>query len=438
MDLATARNFLIALLIGALVGLEREKRKAAEPGPTFGGIRTYTLLALVGATSAWLSRTLGSPWLLAVTLAVVGAAVVASHVLQSREPDAPLGLTSEVAALAVCLLGAMVVVGDPGLAVALAVVTSALLAFKQPLHSLVRRIDTDDLFAGIKLAIASFIVLPLLPNATVDPWDALNPYTLWLLVIFISALSLLGYVAVRVLGTTYGTAITGLAGGLVSSTATTVSFARTSQTGTDPAQVHVQAHALAAGILLSWGVMFARVMVLVLLVNRALLPALAVPCAAMIAATVVMAARHGRRSLPQGTQAAAAAAAGEATQVRVSNPFSLTSAIRFGVLFAVVLLGVALAQQHAPGFGVYVVAALAGLVDVDAITLSMAHQADTPAALAQAGHAITLAMLSNTLVKCAIVWLQGEGPVRGHIARATGWMLALGLGAMGVAAFVWR
>ncbi|WP_088280834.1 DUF4010 domain-containing protein [Ideonella sp. A 288] len=436
MDLATARNFLIALLIGALVGLEREKRKATEPGPTFGGIRTYTLLALVGATSAWLSRTLDSPWLLAVTLAVVGAAVVASHVLQAREPDSPLGLTSEVAAIAVCLLGAMVVVGDPGLAVALAVVTSALLAFKQPLHSLVRRIDTDDLFAGIKLAIASFIVLPLLPNATVDPWDALNPYTLWLLVIFISALSLLGYVAVRVLGTTYGTAITGLAGGLVSSTATTVSFARTSQTGTDAAQ----AHALAAGILLSWGVMFARVVVLVLLVNRALLPALAVPCAAMIAATLVLAARHGRLSLPQGTPTSAAAptAAGEATQVRVSNPFSLTSAIRFGVLFAVVLLGVALAQQHAPGFGVYVVAALAGLVDVDAITLSVARQADTPAALAQAGHAITLAMLSNTLVKCAIVWLQGDGPVRGHIARATALMLGLGVAAMGAAALIGR
>jgi len=416
MDLDTARNFLIALAIGALVGIEREKRKAAEATTAFGGIRTYTLLALVGASSAWLARSLDSPWLIAVTLAVVGAALVASHVLQARDPDSPLGLTSEVAALAVCLLGAMAVLGNPGLAVALAVVTSALLAFKQPLHSLVRRIEPDDLFAGIKLAIASFIVLPLLPDAPVDPWDALNPYTLWLLVILISALSLLGYVAVRALGTTYGSAITGLAGGLVSSTATTVSFARSSQTISKP----WASHALAAGILLSWLVMFVRVAVLVLLINAALLPLLAAPLAAMALVTAIAAAWHARASL-------AHASLGQAAELMVSNPFSLGSAIRFGALFAVVLVAVKLAQLHAPGVGIYVVSMLAGLVDVDAIVLSLAAQGNGAGSSTQAAIGIALAVVANTIVKCGIVLLQGRGAVRDHVAWASAAVLVVGL-----------
>ena len=147
----------------------------------------------------------------------------------TAEHDEQHGLTSEMAAIAVFLLGAMAVAGEAELAVALGVVTSAVLAFKQPLHGAVRRLDTQDVFAGLKLLIASFIVLPLLPDTTIDPWQAINPYKLWLLVVLISALSLAGYVAVRWLGSTHGSAITGLAGGLVSSTATTLNFARSSR-----------------------------------------------------------------------------------------------------------------------------------------------------------------------------------------------------------------
>ena len=213
MDLDLARSFLIALLIGALVGIDRERKKAIEPGHSFGGIRTHILLALVGAASARLAVEPAMPWTFPVTLAVVGAAVVASYIHQNRDHADAHGLTSEVAAIAVFLLGAMVVVGEPELAVALGVVTSAVLAYKQPLHGAVQRLDAQDLFAGLKLLIASFIVLPLLPDTAVDPWQASNPYRLWLLVILISALSLAGYVAVRWLGSTHGSAVTGWPGG---------------------------------------------------------------------------------------------------------------------------------------------------------------------------------------------------------------------------------
>jgi len=417
MDFDIARNFLIALLIGALVGIEREKKKGLEPGHAFGGIRTYTLLALVGAASAWLGQALQAPWILAVTLAVVGAAVVASHVLLNRaQAEGAPGLTSEVAALAVCLLGAMVVVGDAALAVALGVVTSAVLAYKQPLHGLVERIGIDDLLAGIKLMTASFIVLPLLPDGPVDPWGAINPYKLWLLVILTSALSLVGYAAMRWLGAVRGTIVTGLAGGLVSSTATTLSFARQSQQATDDAEVH----ALASGTLLSWLVMLVRVVGLVAIVNLPLLSRVWLPLGAMALATALLAAWHYRSGLAEGHRGGRAAPA-------VRNPFSLAAAMRFGALFALVLLAVKVVQDHAPGW-VVGVAALAGSVDVDAITLSLAGGARGSGQQAQAAMAIAAAVLANTVVKCGLVLALGRGGLRGPIALATGVILVAGVG----------
>lgn len=407
MDLDTARNFLIALLIGALVGIDRERKKAAEPGQSFGGIRTHILLALVGAASARLSVELSMGWLFGVTLAVIGAAVVTSYLSNLREHDDAHGLTSEVAAIAVFLLGAMAVAGEADLAVALGVVTSAVLAFKQPLHGAVQRLDTQDVFAGLKLLIASFIVLPLLPDAPIDPWQAINPYKLWLLVTLISALSLAGYVAVRWLGSTHGSALTGLAGGLVSSTATTLSFARSSR---DTAED--DGHALAAGILLAWLVMFVRVLVLIAVINRPLLLAAWPPIAAMGAVTGAFAAWHLRAGLAHARGATQ-------QEVPVSNPFSLAAAARFGALFAAVLLVIELAEQHAPGQGVYLIAALAGSADVDAITLSMADAARSGDGFAQATAAIVIAVVANTVVKCAAVLALGAGRVRGQVGVAT-------------------
>ena len=414
MDLEVARNFLIALLIGALVGIDRERKKDAAPGGSFGGIRTHILLALIGAASARLALERSLPWVLVVALAVVGAAVVASNVRSNQGRDEPHGLTSEMAAIAVFLLGAMAAAGEAELAVALGVVTSAVLAFKHPMHVAVRRLDTQDIFAGLKLLIASFIVLPLLPDRTIDPWQAINPYKLWLLVVLISALSLAGYVAVRRLGSTQGSAITGLAGGLVSSTATTLNFARSSRDDVDG-----DGHALAAGILLAWLVMFVRIAVLVAVVNRSLLGAAWLPIAMMGAVTGAFAVWHYRAGLARTRS--------EPRPLAVDNPFSLTAAARFGALFAVVLLVVKLAQRYAPAQGVYAVAALAGSVDVDAITLSMADPARGADGFMQATVAIVIAAVANTIVKCGAVLVLGTGRVRAHVGIATAVLLAASL-----------
>jgi uncharacterized membrane protein (DUF4010 family) len=162
-------------------------------------------------------------------------------------------LTTEVAAVIVFLLGAMIMLGYEELAIGLGVITAAVLAYKQPLHGFVEKLGWDDVYAGVRLLIATFIALPLLPNEPIDPWGALNPYKLWLLVILISSLSLVGFVLTRLLGSARGTALTGLAGGLASSTAVTLSFAKE---GRDKPQM---ANALACGILLAWAVMFVRI-----------------------------------------------------------------------------------------------------------------------------------------------------------------------------------
>ena len=422
-DTVVVRNFLIALLIGALVGIEREKHKAAEHPASFGGLRTFILVAEAGAIGAWLSQHFDTPWVFIATLAAVTVTVVTAYVLENRaKPDA-LGLTTEIAALTVCLLGGAVMYGYAELAVALAILTSAVLAFKQPLHGLVQKLGTDDLYAALKLLIATFIVLPLLPTQPIDPLQALNPYRLWLLVILISALSLVGYVAVRWLGTARGTAITGLSGGLVSSTAVSLSFARQSRIDKDA----LAGDTFAAAILIAWTVMFVRMVVLVAIVHPPLVARLLVPFMAMAAAAAVLAGAFywlgARRPRPVG-------AGGE---VQVKNPFSLTAAVRFGLVFALVLVVVKLTEHFAPPEGLYVVAGIAGLTDVDAITLSMAEFAGQSGDLATAANAIALAALSNTLVKCGMVVVLGSRPLRQRLALATAVLVAVGLAAIRLA-----
>jgi uncharacterized membrane protein (DUF4010 family) len=409
-----ALDFATAILLGAMVGVEREKRKAEE-GATSGiaGLRTFTLLALLGAAAAYLSRSTSSPWILAVALLIIGAFVVAGYFIAARTSPESTGLTTEVAALVVFLLGAMVMFGYPELAIALGVITAAVLAYKQPLHGFVDRLGWDDVYAGLRLLIATFIALPLLPDEPIDPWGALNPYSLWLLVILISSLSLVGYVLTRLLGPARGIALTGLTGGLVSSTAVTLSFAK------DAADKPQEAPALACGILLAWAVMFVRVIVLVAVINRALLTHILVPFAAM---AIVVSGFAGFLYVRGGSVDGAAGKG----NLKVQNPFSLTEAAKFAALFAVVLLAVKIVQQHFPPNGLYAVAALAGLTDVDAITLSMSEFAKGGEARI-AVIAIVIASLTNTLVKCGMAFFFAGLSLGKPLLIATVATLAAGL-----------
>ena len=410
-DVEAVWNFATALLIGVLLGIERERHRREHDEQTIGGLRTFILFALIGALGGWLTLALDSPWILAAALVASLAPVLAGYVMSARtQPDA-LGLTTELAAVAACLLGAMTTLGYRELAVGLGVTVAAVLAYKQPLHGLVQRLDREDVYAGLRLLIATFIVLPLLTDEPIDPWGALRPRSLWMLVLLISSLSLVGYVATRLLGAHRGIPLTGLSGGLVSSTAVTLAFARQSR---DPAYAGAGA-ALASGILLAWAVMFVRVVVEVLVVNPSLLGRVLVPFLAM-AVTATAAAWYLRRNASTGQRTAG---------VPLTNPFSLRAAAKFAAFFAAVLLLVKVVQAYAPGGGLYFVAVLAGTTDVDAITLSMAQFARSGNEQL-AAQAITLATLSNTLVKIAMASVLGDPHLRRSVLAAGLLVLASG------------
>ena len=410
-DVQAVWNFATALLIGALLGIERERHKREHDDVTIGGLRTFILFALIGALGGWLTLALDSAWILAAALLAALAPVLAGYILSARAQPDSLGLTTELAAVAACLLGAMTTLGYRELAVGLGVAVAAVLAYKHPLHGLVHRLDREDVYAGLRLLIATFIVLPLLPGEAIDPWGALRPRSLWMLVLLISSLSLVGYVATRLLGARRGIPLTGLTGGLVSSTAVTLAFSRQSR---DPAYAG-SSSALASGILVAWAVMFVRVIVEVLVVNRVLLAQVALPFAAMALTAVAAAWFHRSR-----------AAAVELTEgVPLKNPFSLTAAAKFAAFFALVLLVVKLVQTYAPGRGVYFVAALAGTTDVDAITLSMAQYARSGSAQI-AVQAITIAALTNTVVKTVMVGVLGSASLRTPIFASATLVVATG------------
>lgn len=409
LNLELLRQFGTALLIGALVGIDREKRKE-EGEANFGGIRTFILIALGGALAAHVGQVWQTPAVFLVTLGGVGLALVMAHLNEVlRPPSTGLGLTSEVAALVVFLLGGLCTLGHLELAVALGVATSVVLAFKQPIHELVRKVGTEDLYAALKLLVATFIVLPLLPRRPVDPWGALHPYTLWLLVILISTLSLVGYGATRWLGAARGLLLTGLAGGLVSSTAVTLALARRSR---DPRAGPVGP--IAAGILAGWGVMLPRLAVLLGVASPALAQRLWPALLALTAVSAVAAWACQRRP---GSSVGAAA---EGVPLTLRNPFSLLEAMKFAALFAVVLVLVKLAGLYAGTRALYLVAALAGLPDVDAVSLSLAELVRAGGAVDLAAQAVVVAVMSNTILKAALVWVAGARALRRPILLAAG------------------
>jgi len=394
MDVKLLQALGTALFIGALVGIERLQHQQTEQS-SFAGLRTFMLFAVFGALCGWVSREQGSLVTFEVGLSCMALLASAVYVVQRRVREESAGITTEVAALVVYMLGGITLLGHATFAVALAIVTAALLALKKPLHEAVARISRQELLATLRLLFASFIVLPLLPNRLVDPWAAINPYKLWWLVILISTLSMVGYVTVRIWGTARGTVITGFFGGMVSSTAVTLTFARQSH---DDA---TNDDALGAGTLLAWAVMILRVIVLTSLLGWSLVSLLWLPLLGLGLFNGFMAFLYVRRA------SKLVASQNLVQPVMLNNPFSLFSAIKFATVFAVVLLATKLAQRYLPTSGLYGVSALAGATDVDAVVLSVAELMQKHLGSTRVlARCVMLAVCANTIVKYSLArWL---------------------------------
>jgi uncharacterized membrane protein (DUF4010 family) len=388
-------RFGAALVIGTLIGLEREHSGSEQP-ELFAGVRTFALIALSGSAAALAAEATGSAWAFVAVLGVLGLLLsIAYYVIAGRNE---IGLTTEVSALLTFLTGALCYWDYVLLAAAIGVVTAALLSFKGEMHRFARNITRQDIYATLKFAVISAIVLPLLPNQSFGPppFDVLNPYRIWLMVVLISGISFLGYILIKLMPARNGVGITGLLGGLVSSTAVTISLSERSR------QAPTLAMHFALSIILAWGVMFVRTVVEIGAVDPGLVSAVWPPMLAAAVVTLLYVALLYRQ-LSKGVQ----------EQVEFANPFELGPAIKFGLLYAVILLAARAAQLYLGSSGLYMSALFGGAADVTAITLTVAELHRTGSLDATAAvQALVLAAAANTVVKAAIVSFVGVRPMR--------------------------
>ena len=384
----------LALAIGLLVGLERgwKAREEAE-GERVAGLRTYALSGLLGGLSALIAIA-GSPIFLPIAFAVYAATMALFHYRAAGDSD--FSVTSVVASLLTFALGAYAVLGDPKVAGASAVAMTLLLAFKEPLHSWLKNLTWPEIRSFFTLIAMTFLLLPILPSRAIDPWGLIVPAEIWLFAILIAGMSFVGYVAIKAMGPEMGTALAGLAGGLASSTATTLTFARLSREQTSSEQL------LAGGVLLAGAVMVARVLIIVTAINAGLLLPLIGPLGAAFLLLVTV---GGYLSLRQRQEKQEEK--GPETIV-MDSPFNLRSVLGLAAFIAAVMVLSQLAARFFGASGTYVVAALSAMADVDAIALSLARQAYRELPIETTTIGIGIAVAVNTMTKAVMAMVVGE------------------------------
>jgi uncharacterized membrane protein (DUF4010 family) len=394
----------IALGLGLLVGLQRES--AAAP---LAGVRTYPLVTILGAVCSLLARPFGG-WIVAAGIIALSVLIVVGKAIEMSRGGGDPGLTTEVALLLMFSVGAYLVIGDQAIAIAVGGGAAVLLHFKGELHGAVARLGATDLKAIMQFALISLVILPVLPNRAYGPFAVLNPRNIWWMVVLIVGISLGGYIIYRFLGQRAGIALGGVLGGTISSTATTVSYAK--RAATAPAA----AGPAALVILIASAVVFARLQVEIAAVAPALLPAAAPPLMAPLVLLSTWSFALWFKSRKEHSE-----------MPEQENPSELKSALLFGLIYAVVLFVVAAVKERYGNRGLYVVAGLSGLTDVDAITLSTAQLVN--AGRLSAGEAwklIVVAAMSNLVFKAAAIAALGGWRLLIRIFPSYGVVIATG------------
>jgi uncharacterized membrane protein (DUF4010 family) len=424
-QLPTLMRLAVALAIGLLIGLERGwEGRDLHTAQRTAGLRTFGAIGLLGGVTAHLGGTHGGTLIAALAIAL--GLILAVGYWRESEIDRDVSLTTSVSALVTYGLGALAGLGELLAASSSAVVLTLLLGFRPELHGLIRKIDREELLATFRLLLISLVMLPVLPDRSYGPWAAFNPYHIWWMVVLVAAVSYVGYFATRLMGAERGILITGLFGGLASSTVVALSLARRAAEGLAVPNL------LAAGATIASAIMWPRI----LLIVSAVAPALGRQLAWPLGATTVIAmagalilARIGRN------EEKALTAAGE--KLRPSNPLDLGTAVRFGIILTAIMVAARAASAWAGASGLLLVAGISGLVDVDAISLSVAsmstHRIVAPAV---AISAILLAAVVNTVLKPAMALVIGGAPMGLRFLAASlamiaacsaGWLIALRL-----------
>lgn len=398
------QSFAISLGIGLLIGLERERK-----ADTKAGLRTFALTALLGCLAAMLGETTGNGWLVAAGLLMVATMMI---VAQARDPldDGDPGTTSVIALMLCYGLGVLVWHGQATLAVMLAITTTVLLYFKAQLQVVSRNLTPKDLISILQFGVLSLVILPILPNQDYGPYRALNPHQIWWMVVLISGLSLAGYAALRIVGNRHGAPLLGFFGGLVSSTATTMVFARNAR---DDAKLATTATLV---ILIANLVVILRIgIIAVVLAPTLLVPLAGVLGIGLLAGLLVAAFKWHTLT-----------AAGELPLPEVKNPTEIRTALTFGLLYGIVLLLSAWLQNIAGSQGLYLVAFVSGFTDIDAIALSTLRLFNQNTLVSDPTViAIGLAALSNLVFKSGLVLTIGG---RDLARRTLPGLAAIGVG----------
>ncbi|MFL1407577.1 MgtC/SapB family protein [Marinobacter sp. M1N3S26] len=406
-----AIQLAVALLLGALIGLERGwEARHREPGERIAGIRTHALVGLLGAIAALLNQAL-TAWAFPVMfLGLVGLNLVSYRARAPTSGD--YSITGIVGLLLTFCFGAMVVAVDMAVAAASAVITAIILDNKEEIHGILRRLQSHELGAALKLLLITVVMLPLLPDQGMGPGEVLNPYQIWWMVVLIASVSFVGYFAIRVGGAEKGILFTSLFAGLSSSTALTLHFSRQSRLSDTLTPMY------AAGILIACGTMFPRILIYGAIINRALLPALVWPVTAMAVVLYACAGviwvrhrHHIRVAQPELNQ----------------NPLDLKFALVFGVLLTVILVLGEWLRQWLGNLGIYVLAATSGITDVDAITLSLTRMSLGSIAAGTAVLGIVIASSVNNLVKSIMAATIGTRRLGWQVGAPMALSLATGL-----------
>lgn len=396
----------IALGLGLIVGLQRESTSSE-----LAGVRTFPLVTLLGAACALLAQAAGG-WILGAGLLAVAAATAMGNAARLRGDKPDPGITTEVAVLLMYALGAYVMAGSRAAAIVLGGTVAVLLHFKAELHGLVSRLGGGDVRAIMQFVLLALVVLPVLPDATFGPYAVFNPREMWLMAVLIVGLSLAGYIALKFFGERAGIVAGGLLGGLISSTATTVSWSRLTRGRPEAAR------AAALVIVIASAVVYARVLAEIAAVARPFLAVAAPPLLVLALAMVMSAAVLSLRTRDEAP-----------ARVDGQQPASLKTAFSFAALYVVVLLAVAFVNERMGARGLYAVSVVSGLTDVDAITLSVARLVGSGQIGPDQGwRLVVVGVLSNLVFKGAMAAALGDPRLRRFVVLLFALQVLVGAG----------
>lgn len=410
MDLTIFQQLGIAIVLGSLIGLEREHKYQKLGLDTFGGIRTFALIGMLGAL-AYIFSSFSIIFSVALTVGFFSL-LIASYLVSARKYE-KIGFTSEIAAVLVYLIGVLSGMQKFLLATVVGLATLCILYFKKPLHKWAEQLKNEEVVSTIQFIVIAFVILPLLPNQEFGPYGFFNPYIVWLMVVFISGISFASYIAIRLFGAKKGIGLTGFLAGLISSTALTLSFSGESKKNPKVINPYVMA------IVIACTAMFFRILIEIAVLNRDLLMRLLIPMLTMgiVGAAGVLYFWFKKDRLPEATVEHA---------LSMKSPFSLVPALKFGAFFALILFLVKFGNAALGAKGIYLTSILSGIIDVDAITVSMANLANNELLQSSAVTAIIIAAMVNTFVKGAIFIFLGNRKAAWKIIAVFGLMLGAG------------